>query len=560
MQKLISKATESNWKRLNLNSKDIEKKLTSRANKKLSKKQITPVEYIQDPHTLEVLPKILNSGKIRDVLYSIALNLLIKNDIIILSNKKIGTKKTYILEILKDFKQNIIPELLYIKLPENERDILGIIYQMYLSEGTKNKSGSYYTPLHILNSLQKELKPEDRFLDPCCGTGSFLLTAAEVIKNPQNIYGCDIDKIACFIAKINLIIKYKEIDFSPNIFNIDFLTTTKNKLTKFDLIATNPPWGAVTNITGISKIKSGESYSYFIVKSADYLTKSGKMFFVLPESIMNVKAHKDIRKFILENFHIDKIELHGRAFSSVLTNVITLYLSKTDPNDIIIISNKNEKIKLNQKYYETNINNNFSVLKEIDAAILEKIYLTPHIKLDKKSIWGLGIVTGNNSKYITKSKIDGEKIYSGKNIKKAKITDTNNYIFYDRTKFQQCASDDIYRADEKLVYKFISKKPVFAYDNQKRLFLNSVNILIPNIEGYDIKTVMLFLNSIVFEYIYTKKFSGLKVLKSSLMELPFPILTGKASITEDKIFELFNLTEKEISHIKNEVQNESSGL
>ncbi len=47
-----------------------------------------------------------------------------------------------------------------------------------------------------------------KYLDPCCGTGSFLLKVSENLKLPKKYFGCDIDKTACFIAKINLIIKF----------------------------------------------------------------------------------------------------------------------------------------------------------------------------------------------------------------------------------------------------------------------------------------------------------------------------------------------------------------
>ena len=100
---------------------------------------------------------------------------------------------------------------------------------------------------------------------------------------------------------------------------------------------------------------------------------------------------------------------------------------------------------------------------------------------------------------------------------KNKISDSENYINYTRENFQQVAPENIYRAKEKLVYKFISKKLIFAYDNKQRLFLNSANILIPKLENYTIKDVMTFLNSTLFQYIYTKKFNELKVLKGNLM-------------------------------------------
>ena len=171
----------------------------------------------------------------------------------------------------------------------------------------------------------------------------------------------------------------------------------------------------------------------------------------------------------------------------------------------------------------------------------------------KDSVWALGIVTGDNSRLITNNSKNGEKIYSGKNISKDGISDSVRYILYDRTKFQQVAPDEVYRAKEKLVYKFVSKKLVFAYDNKQRLFLNSANILIPNIDGYSIKDVMTFLNSTLFQYIYTKKFNELKVLKGNLLELPFPVKLPDTKLTDDKIFKLYDLTKDEISYIKNTV-------
>ena len=188
--------------------------------------------------------------------------------------------------------------------------------------------------------------------------------------------------------------------------------------------------------------------------------------------------------------------------------------------------------------------------------MLKKIYSHPHQTLDNSSIWAIGIVTGNNKKYISANKNLGEKIYSGKNILKNKISDSENYINYTRENFQQVAPENIYRAKEKLVYKFISKKLIFAYDNKQRLFLNSANILIPKLENYTIKDVMTFLNSTLFQYIYTKKFNELKVLKGNLMELPFPVFDKKKykKLSDNTIFRIFNLTDDEIKYIKNEVK------
>lgn len=56
-------------------------------------------------------------------------------------------------------------------------------------------------------------------------------------------------------------------------------------------------------------------------------------------------------------------------------------------------------------------------------------------------------------------------------------------------------------------------------------FLNSANILIPHVDGMSVKTVMAFLNSEVMQYYYSSLFGDVKVLKSNLLELPFPLMT-----------------------------------
>ena len=103
----------------------------------------------------------------------------------------------------------------------------------------------------------------------------------------------------------------------------------------------------------------------------------------------------------------------------------------------------------------------------------------------------------------------------------------SRYIKYNRADFQQCAQDEFYRAKEKLVYKFVSSNLCFTYDNKQRLFLNSANILIPDVDGMSAKTVLAFLNSALFNFVYTKRFNDLKILKGNLSTLPFPKITAE---------------------------------
>lgn len=540
--------------------KNINSNYSKRANKSQSIKKITPLEYMKDRNNCFLLDKISGLNiSLPQIIFSLAINLLIKNKLAEYKNGEIISDNPYLVDILKNYSDSKPEkEILNIKLPDNERDILGIVYQSVLSEGTKNIKGSYYTPNQLIKENLSLLTENSTFLDPCCGAGSFLIEAAKIIKNPQNLYGYDTDKNACFIAKINLILRYKDIKFNPNIFNEDFLL--KDEPTKYNMIATNPPWGSeIKNEYKklFPEITSGESFSYFIYKCQKSVKKDGSLCFILPESILNVKCHQDIRRFILENLTIEKIDLKGKIFTGVLSDVIVLTLKNSQSDGIVKIVCKNKQYSLKQSFYNKNINNNFSILNDKDIKLLDKIYSVKHLTLDDKSDWALGIVTGNNKKYITSQKTQtNEKIYSGKNIVKGKILPSDKYITYDRKAFQQVAPDKIYRAKEKLVYKFISKKLVFAHDTKQRLFLNSVNILIPKLKGYSIQNAMALLNSSVFQYIYKKTINELKVLRSNLSCLPFPDrdLSKYGELTDADIFEIFNLTNDEIEYIKQEIK------
>ena len=385
--------------------------------------------------------------------------------------------------------------------------------------------------------------------------------------------------MATKIAKCNLIVKFQNKNFKPNIYNLNTLTDFNGLFSynipfdNIDVITTNPPWGVHFTKEDIEKLNSYfpqiaslESFSYFIIKGYEYLKKGGILSFILPESILNVKTHIDIRKFILKNFDIIKVESLGRAFKNVFTKVIRLDLRKSHSIDNWI------KIKLADKSYEIKqerFTNNFDRifdihLDNIEEVILDKIFNYPHKTLKNNAEWALGIVTGDNDKFVSKTQSKNmESVYRGSDIQKYFLNEPKRFISFNPERFQQVAPEEKYRVNEKLIYRFISSKLIFAYDNEKRLTLNSANILIPKIEGYPVKIVAAFLNSSLLQFIYIRKFNSIKVLRSHLETLPFPelsnvqssiimemvnnILDRKSSQNDldNYIFDIFNFSKEE---------------
>ena len=103
---------------------------------------------------------------------------------------------------------------------------------------------------------------------------------------------------------------------------------------------------------------------------------------------------------------------------------------------------------------------------------------------------------------------------------------------------------EMYRAKEKLLYRFISEVPVFTYDNQQTLSLNSCNIVIPNIDGLEMKYILAILNSSVAAYFISKRFNSVKLLRSHIEQMPIPVvpIDVQASITK-KVDRIMNSSE-----------------
>ncbi len=585
---------------------DLEK-LNKRANKAKADKTFVPDEYAQDKNGFLQLSSVVEFVKNNDVdLFSaillVTLNLLRREKILLdvnfddviqkkdlhITNKQIKEEiKSWLLEIDEKKLNNKLSFLLDCDIPK-QRDVLGFLYQSLLVEGQKSQSGSYYTPSNLVDEIIKEhVKKDSKALDPCCGTGQFLLAFSDVIENPSNIYGVDIDEIAVRIARLNLLIKFKNKDFAPNIVckntlfevgNYDLFSLNDENIRDFDVIATNPPWGVHFSKEDIERLRknyptitSFESFSYFLKKSIDLLREDGIISFILPESILNVKTHKDIREIILKNSQIKKIVYLDRVFKNVFTPVIRIDIQKDEKKQGgIQIQKGTEAYSIEQTRWLKNQDYVFDIHSSgYDEKIINKIYSANHTTLEQKADWALGIVTGNNKGFITNELKDGlEPIFKGKDVDRFTLSEPTSYIKFTPEKFQQVAPTEKYRAKEKLIYRFISKYLVFAYDDKQKLTLNSANIVIPKVDDYPIKVIAALFNSSLYQFIFQKKFSSIKVLRNHIEQMPLP-LWDKKTFSEiiklvdeiinkgDKFEELdnfimkkYSLSSQEINYIK----------
>lgn len=530
-------------------------KLNSRANKRLSKVTFIPKERLPGKDVYERIEELLSwidkhNLDIHAALLLLSLNLLKTKDLILNSEFskcsgieelkfKNNNSKRVIEEWVADYGNvslNEYIEILSVPLVPLE-DLLGVVYQSLLFEGEKAQRGSYYTPAKVVDLINEQyrdiLTEQTRVLDPSCGTGQFLLSFAKHTRKPSNLWGYDLDRLAVHIARVNLLLAYPDEDFFPNLYCQNALYIEASDT--FDIVVTNPPWGFHFPQEDLLKlallcpsITSKEAFSYFLVKSLELLKPDGKLTFVLPEAILTIKQHSDIRGHILDTAAIIGVKHLGNVFAKVFSPAIILSLEKrvVDNHQIIISSRSGREYKVNQSRFRSNMFYMFDTeITSEDSQIIAKVYQREHITLANNADWALGIVTGNNHAYLSSEKNSGaEGVLKGSDLKQYYYDKPSSFLIFEPSKFQQTAPEWKYRAKEKLIYKFISSKLIFAYDDQKMLTLNSANILIPRLENYPIKVVLAFLNSTLFHYVFKKNFNTIKVLRGDLEKLPFPLI------------------------------------
>lgn len=478
---------------------------------RLSTSHTIPSHYFEGPEISKFLNYLLDLPHSKEeILYSIGKNLLGINE-----NKAVA-------KFLSEYNHE---EVKIVDVPRNEFDLLGSAYQYLNSKMENLEKGSFYTGKSIALDFVTDLdfRNGQTILDPACGSGSFLFRSNA---KPEQIYGVDADPIAVMIAKFNYFIKFPDADY-PNLYCVDFFVWfAKNEDLRFDFIIGNPPYGANLDLVNVPSqfVFSGESFSYFIEFCFWLLKESGTFRFLLPEAILNVKRHSDIRNFILRHTNLKRIKKYSSRFAGVMSDVYMLELDKSKSSRMVF--EDIDRTSIPKSLFFGLKNQIFVNLNKLDIAIIEKVEQIQRYDLSD-SVFGLGVVTGDNKTKLTQAQESGmEHIFTGKEVEKYTLLPPKNFIRFDRDVLQQVAPDAIYRAPKKLVYKTISKHLKVSIDTSKSLTSNSANILIPNVPDMDIYEILGLLNSNLYSYLHLKLFGGVnKIARENLMTLPLPSLS-----------------------------------
>jgi type I restriction enzyme M protein len=221
------------------------------------------------------------------------------------------------------------------QMPMEDRDTKGDLYEYMLSKlTTAGTNGQFRTPRHIIKLMVELMAPgpHDIICDPACGTGGFLVAAAEYVRelkdkegnvliyaqgnrehfNGEMFHGFDFDATMLRIGSMNLMLHGIE---DPKIEARDSLSEAHGGIEEaFTLILANPPFKGSVEKSTITKdltkvLATTKTELLFMTLFLRLLKRGGRAAVIVPDGVLfgSSKAHKGLREVLVENHKLDGV-------------------------------------------------------------------------------------------------------------------------------------------------------------------------------------------------------------------------------------------------------------
>ncbi len=249
----------------------------------------------------------------------------------------------------------VVGELQNYCVMDADRDAIGDAFEVFIGPALRGTEGQFFTPRNVVKMMVEILdpKPGEQIIDPACGSGGFLITALahvwagvqaeakrknwserqRIKREVEVATDCfrGIDKDA-FLAKVCKAYMALIGDGRGGVFCENSLlpptdwhpvAQSKVQMGQFDVVLTNPPFGAKIPIKGAAVLSQYElGYKWardkatkqptqsthleekrspqilFLERCLQFLKPGGRMGIVLPESILGNPSYEYLVAFI----------------------------------------------------------------------------------------------------------------------------------------------------------------------------------------------------------------------------------------------------------------------
>ena len=286
----------------------------------------------------------------------------------------------------------VVGELQNYCIIEADRDAVGEAFEVFIGPALRGGEGQFFTPRNVVKMVVEILDPEpgEMILDPACGSGGFLIiglehvwkkleatakqkgwSAVQLEKKKRDVAskcfrGIDKDSFLAKVTKAYMAIigdgrggVFCENSLQPPT-EWNPVTSSAINLTAFDVVLTNPPFGAQIKIKGQATLSqydlgykwrrskvngvSGRTNTLqdhqppqllFLERCLQFLRPGGRLGIVLPESILGNPSYEYVVTFLLNQARIIGIVTLPEALfktsgkGGTHTKVCVLFLEKS---------------------------------------------------------------------------------------------------------------------------------------------------------------------------------------------------------------------------------------
>lgn len=342
----------------------------------------------------------------------------------------------------------------------------------------------------------------------------------------------------------------------------------------FDVVIGNPPYVSVNNIKDTnakdyykSHYKTANEmfdlYSIFTEKASSLLKPNGLFGFIFSNSWLGIKSFSSFREFLAKDVTVTRlVQLPEKVFAdATVKTIICIYTNKKPNEDSEIEIEKCEDSKFISKGftlpYKTIFSThgyNFTLEKNIE---LSKV---PTVKLGEIMKASCGIKSANDKKFILSEKIDDAcyPLIRGRNVKRwEKPVNVGEYIWYKpelMTENVNARPRDLafFTVPQKILIQEIAQEINATLETEQFLCNDTLNVIYGLKENYDMKFILLLLNSNLINFWFKQIYpSGLHVKVNQLEQIPVP------AISPDEQKPFVELADKMLS-LNGEMQKKSA--
>jgi type I restriction enzyme M protein len=226
-------------------------------------------------------------------------------------------------------------------------EVMDSFFEFLVGRAAKGAKGQYFTPRHVIDLCIEMLQPaiHETVLDPCCGSGGFLIHALErarrgsPLASPDDLadycaaklWGFDIDSRAVRVAKALTIVatggsgKFRRLNSLVNSASSGAEAQARTIEEAcganggFDVILTNPPFAgevrerALLDSYDLSRDQDAvERDLLFVERCVGLLRPGGRMAIVLPDNKFAGESHAPLRRWLMSRARILAVVGLGR--------------------------------------------------------------------------------------------------------------------------------------------------------------------------------------------------------------------------------------------------------